>query len=54
MNEQQSKELETLAMPLIKWLNENMHPHAKIIIDPTYYELVEGVEAKYTTEFVKG
>lgn len=53
MNEQQYEELKALCLPLIKWLNDNMHPHAKIIIDTTCYELVEGLTAGYTTEFVK-
>ena len=53
MTEQQHTELEALCLPLVKWLNDNMHPHAKIIIETTSYELVEGVTAKTTYEFVK-
>lgn len=29
--------------PVIKWLNDNMNPHATVIITPTNAELVEGV-----------
>jgi hypothetical protein len=50
---EKEKTLEGLSRPLIKWLNDNMHPHAKIIIDPTYFELVEGVEAKTVYDYVK-
>ena len=49
----QYEELNSLLMPAIKWLNDNMHPHASIIVTPTSYELVEGVTAKHTTEYVK-
>lgn len=29
--------------PVIKWLNDNMHPHTTIIITPTNAEFVEGI-----------
>lgn len=44
---------EDAVKPAIKWLNENMHPHATIIITPTGAELVEGIKAFNTTEFIK-
>ena len=37
--EQQRKELENLARPMIEWLAENFDPHAKLIIDSTSAEL---------------
>jgi hypothetical protein len=36
------KELEELSRPIMKWLNENFHPHVLVIIDPTRAQLVEG------------
>jgi hypothetical protein len=31
------------AEPLLKYLNENYHPHVKVIITPTSIELLEGL-----------
>lgn len=39
----QVKELEALARPLAKWLNDNSNPHAKIIIECGIIELLDGV-----------
>lgn len=36
------QEFEDKTRAVIKWLNDNMHPHAKVIITPTSAELVEG------------
>jgi hypothetical protein len=44
---------EETAKPLIKWLNENGHPHMTIIVTTTHAELLEGVCAINTNEFVK-
>ena len=43
LTEQQRKEFEALARPLIKFLCENCHPHVTAIITPTNAELLEGV-----------
>jgi hypothetical protein len=44
MNKEQiQKEFEELAKPLVVFLQKNYHPHAKIIIDCTSAEIVEGV-----------
>ena len=43
-----TKELEALseaAKPLIKYLNENHHPHTKIIVEPTGVEVLESTMA---------
>lgn len=53
MNKAQQQEFESLSKPLIKWLNDNCHPHHTIIITPTDAELLEGSMAIHTTEFVK-
>lgn len=47
-------ELREHCRDLIEWLNKNAHPHAKIIIDTISFELVAGVEAETTFDFVKG
>ena len=47
--EEQRAEFEKLTRPIIKWLNDNCHPHCSIHIDTGRAELVEGVCA-YSTE----
>lgn len=45
MAKQQNKEFDRLkkaAIPLIKYLNENHHPHVTVIVTPTSVELLEG------------
>lgn len=39
--------------PVIKWLNENCHPHNYIMIDSTTAELLEGQLAHKTEDFLK-
>lgn len=51
--EEKRKEFEAVAKPLIKWINDNGHPHMSVIITPTSAELVEGSIGIHTTEFVK-
>jgi len=41
------------AKPLIKWLNENANPHAKVIVDTASAELLSGEIGIETFEFVK-
>ena len=53
MNEEQRKQFEALARPMMQWLNENCHTHTHVIIDNTSAELSEGVLAFKTTEYVK-
>lgn len=42
MTPEQQKSFEEAARPLIKWLNENVHPHHTVIVTPTDAELLEG------------
>lgn len=42
MKQEQQKEFEELCRPVIKWLNENVHPHHRVIITTTGAELFEG------------
>ena len=39
--DEQIKEMEKLARPLIKFLNDNFHPHVSITVDPGSAELKE-------------
>lgn len=54
MNDSQRKEFEELTRPLIKWINDNGHPHMHIVIDNESAELSEGVCAFRTEEYWKG
>lgn len=40
---EQIDEFEELTRPVIKFLNENCHPHVSVIVTPTTAELMEGV-----------
>ena len=45
MSEERKKELDVLqkaAEPLLKYLNDNHHPHMSVIVTPTSVELLEG------------
>lgn len=53
MTEDQQREFANLARPLIKWLNENCHPHTHIFIDQTTAEISEGVMSFTSVEYVK-
>ncbi len=52
-NEQQRKDFGEAAKPLIKFLNENCHPHVTVIVDCTSAELTEGVVMFRTEEYLK-
>lgn len=41
------------ARPMIKWINDNGHPHMKVIVDCTHAELVEGLMMHGTEEYVR-
>lgn len=53
LTEQQRIELLEAAKPLIKWLNENCHPHCGACVIPSGVELFESVANCVTLEFVK-
>ncbi len=36
-------EFETLALPLIRWLRENHHPHVTVVLDSNHAECLEGL-----------
>lgn len=53
ITELERKEFEEVVKPVIKWLNDNCHPHTQVLITPTDAELSEGITAFRTLEFVK-
>jgi len=46
------EEFEKLSRPLIKFLNENFHPHMTIIITPGSAEILEGVSSFSTDDYI--
>lgn len=40
---QQLEDLKQAALPLIQYLNKNLHPHVTAIVTPTSVELLEGL-----------
>ena len=53
MTEEQKERFELRARDLMQWLCTNGHPHMTIIITPTTMELVEGIYARTTNEYVR-
>lgn len=53
MTEEQLGEFEDLTRPIIKWLNDNFHPHMQVTIDQTSAVLTEGVFGFTTEEYCK-
>jgi len=53
MTNEKQKEFEVLARPLIKFLNDNYHPHVTVIITPDSAELLEGVIAIQTKDYIR-
>lgn len=51
--EEKLEEFKKLSNPLIKWLNDNYHPHTKIVIDCNSAEVLEGSMAHATNEFIR-
>ena len=52
VRERRRADFEGMARPLMEWLNKVGHPHMKIIIDCTHAEIVEGLNAFTTMEYV--
>ena len=51
MTEEQRESFEAVARPLIKWLNDNMHPHAAAIIKPDGAVLYSGEAVVETDDY---
>lgn len=52
-NNKEINGFETMVRPLIRYLARNFHPHTTIIITSTGAELVEGIKALNTDEYIK-
>ena len=46
-------EFQALCDPLIKWLNDNHHPHMSILIDTESAQLLEGQMAYFNRSFIR-
>lgn len=53
ISEKQREQLLEAAKPLIKWLNENCHPHCQVVVDIGSAELTEAIARAVTEEFIK-
>ncbi len=52
-NEEQRNELEKLTRPIIKYLNDNFHPHITVVINTVGAELLEGICNYSTKDYLK-
>jgi len=52
ITKEQQQEMLEAAKPLMKWMNENCHPHCKMIVGQMHMELLEGVATNKTEEFM--
>lgn len=53
MNKEKRNEFIKVVEPVIKWMNENLHPHHTIVIDCTTAELLEGQMSHKTGKYLK-
>lgn len=55
MTNQEIEAFEAVTRPVMKWLNDNVHPHHTVIITPVNAELLAGAGTTGTImEYVKG
>ena len=52
LNKEQIEAMFEAAKPLIKWMAENCHPHCTAIVDATGVEVLEGIAAQKTNEYI--
>ncbi len=43
MNDKQVKEFELMTKEMMLWMDRNLHPHTKLILNSTSAEIVEGI-----------
>jgi hypothetical protein len=53
LTKEQSSEMLDAAKPLIKWLNENCHPHCEAHVSQTTVELNEVIASNITNEYLR-
>lgn len=53
LNGEQTQSFEEASRPLVKWLNENCHPHVTVVVTPIGAELTEGIYMVKIKEFLQ-
>jgi len=53
LTEEQRESFESVARPMIAWLNEHCYPHVSVITDCTKAELLEGVNSFNTDDYIR-
>ena len=53
LTKKQRVEFEKASHPLIKWMNENCHPHVVALIEPERAVLTEGVYSVPITDYIQ-
>ena len=53
ITKEQRLEFEDACKPLVKWLNENCHPHMTVVVHSCGAELLEGIATASIEEFLK-
>lgn len=53
LTKEQREAMLEAAKPLIRWLNENCHPHCEAQVDQTSVYLSEGIANEQTNEFLR-
>lgn len=53
INEKQAIELLEAAKSLIKWVNENLHPHCEVVVGPTSARMLEMIKTVTTEEYLR-
>jgi hypothetical protein len=53
LNKEQIDQFKEVSKPLVKWLNDNCHPHVKVIVEPSGAEILEGSAMVKIEEFIK-
>lgn len=53
ITKEQQEEMLEAAKSLIKWMNENCHPHCEAKVDQNSIVLTEGVATNGTNEFLR-
>lgn len=52
LSKEKISEFEIISRPLIKWLNENCHPHVNVILCTNRAELMEGICSFITNDYI--
>jgi len=53
LTKEQADQMLEAAKPLLKFINDNCHPHVCVIVDGITVQLFESAAVRKTTEFLK-